>query len=103
LCLFILGLELHQHALWKCKHDRVHHRGERHDQGFMEFFSQNYYIVQLECTHVASLDRTEDSTIVVSTLAALAQIKLLGYAEILNFHFEEQFFLWKKMKNLLKY
>jgi hypothetical protein len=65
-------------------------------KGFMEFFSQNYYIVQLECTHVASLDRTEDSTIVVSTLAALAQIKLLGYAEILNFHFEEQFFCERK-------
>jgi hypothetical protein len=67
-----------------------------HDQGFMEFFSQNYYIVQLQCTHVASHDPTEDSTIVGSTLAALAQIKLLGYAEILNFHFEEQFFCERK-------
>jgi hypothetical protein len=42
------------------------------------------------------LTQLKDSTIVVSTLAALAQIKLLGYAEILNFHFEEQIFCERK-------
>ncbi len=57
----------------------------------MECFSQIFYIVELQYTHVASLDPTEASTIVVSTLAALAHIKLFRYAEIFNFHFEEQF------------